>query len=84
MNLSTFAQYYTYPMMGYDGWGWVFMMFFWAVIVVGVLLALRSMADSKRVDNPKVDPMDIIKERYAKGEVTKEQFLELKKDLSSR
>lgn len=84
MNLSTFAQYYIHPMMGYDGWGWGIMMLFWtALFVVGVIFAIRLLKNDTPADGHKVDPLDIIKERYAKGEITKEQFSQLKKDLSA-
>ena len=85
MNLSTFAQYYTHPMMGYDGWGWGFMMLFWtALIVLGVILTVRALNNGTSLHDskPTPTPIDIINERYAKGEITKAQFNELKKDLS--
>lgn len=86
MNLSTFGQYYSHPMMGYDGWGWGIMMLFWmALFVVGVIIAIRLLnKNDTSAEGHKVDPLSIIKERYAKGEITKEQFTQLKKDLSSR
>ncbi len=31
--------------------------------------------------HPHVDPMETLKERYARGEITKEQFEQMKKDL---
>lgn len=70
-------------MMGYDGWGWGFMMFFWAALfVVGTVLAVRFLKSDTTVNSETNDPLDIIKKRYAKGEITKEQFVEMKKDLS--
>jgi len=69
-----------------DGMGWwmVFgsMMFiFWggliALIVWGIIKVSR-----RGVSTPKHDPLNVAKERYAKGEISREEFEQLKKDLS--
>ena len=76
-------MYYYGPMMdGYD-WGWgLFMMVIWflilTVIAVVVIKIVREHGNSTR---QMADPLDIAKQRYAKGEITKEQFEQFKKDL---
>lgn len=70
-----------------EGMGWwmvfggVWMILFWggliALIVWGITkLSGRNGSTSKR------DPLDLAKERYAKGEISREEFNQLKKDLS--
>lgn len=67
------------------GWGWIFMgPVFWLIIIGIVVYAIVS--NSKRGFNqnfpgPNETPLDIIKKRYAKGELNKEQFEQMKKDL---
>ena len=75
---------YYYPMMnGYD-WGWGFiMMFVWLIsLIVLVVVVLRLLKGHESNASRRADPLDIAKERYAKGEITKDQFEQLKKDLS--
>ena len=60
--------------------GGIFMVAFWvgliALVVWGIIkLTKRSNATSKH------SPLDIAKERYAKGEINKEEFEQIKKDL---
>ncbi len=61
--------------------GGLWMVIFWggliALIVWGITKLSRG-SDSA----PKHDPLDVARERYAKGEISREEFEQLKKDLS--
>lgn len=67
------------------GWGWVLLgPLFWIIVIGLVVYAVVSF--NKRgsgVNYPEHNetPLDIIKKRYAKGELTREQFEQMKKDL---
>jgi putative membrane protein len=74
-----------------EGMGWwmmfggVWMVVFWgaliAFIVWGITKITRKTDSSKNISE-KSDPFEIAKERYARGEITKKEFDQLKKDLS--
>ncbi|MDP2789147.1 MAG: SHOCT domain-containing protein [bacterium] len=73
---------------GYGGWGsmmgfWgggIMMILFWVAVIYFIVWLVRSNkvngADSEKA-------LDILKERYAKGEIDKKEFEEKKKDLSN-
>jgi putative membrane protein len=67
------------------GWGGgFFMIFFWVAIIVGIVLLVKwIMATSGKGEGvpAKESPMEILKRRYAAGEIGKEEFEEKKKDL---
>jgi len=50
-------------------------------ITLAVMLMIKLSKDNKPNIRNKNTPLDIIKERYAKGEITKEEFDKVKKDL---
>ena len=64
------------------GW-WVIL---WIVVFWGGLIALIVWGIKKLTERgdstTKRNPLDIAKERYAKGEISREEFEQLKKDLS--
>ncbi len=74
-------------MMWYDGMGW-WMIFggIWTVLIGGGLIALIIWVVIKLTRQSghtgRNDPLDIAKERYAKGEISREEFEEIKKGLS--
>jgi putative membrane protein len=78
-------MYYYGPMMDGRDWGFgILMMMFWllsfAIIAVFIVKLLKGHGFGNQ---QKYDPLDIAKERYAKGEISKEQFEQLNKDLKS-
>jgi putative membrane protein len=57
---------------------------FWGSIIALVVWAVRRMTGRGPHDTDHLgrkSPMDHLKERYAKGEITKEQYEEIKRDL---
>lgn len=59
------------------GFGFIFMILFWVLVIYGVYLVLKK----SNHFNEKSSPMEILKERYAKGEILKEEFEEMKKNI---
>lgn len=67
--------------MGNMWFGW----FFWILIIGLIFVIIWSNTREKDKYIPfnqkGEDAMDILKKRYAKGEITKEQFQQMKEDL---
>ena len=68
---------------GFGFFGWIFMLFWWVAIIAGVIALIRWLANQSRGShNHEKSPLEILKERYAAGEIDKKEFEEKKKDLS--
>jgi putative membrane protein len=69
---------------GGAGWGMGFggpimMILFWALIIVGAVLLVRWLADQSRGGK---SALQILQERYARGEIDKAEFDNRKRDLA--
>jgi putative membrane protein len=73
-----------YGMMG-GGTG-IIMIIFWVLIIGAIVLLFSGAAskihDSKQVQDASLKPLDILKQRYARGEMDKTEFEEKRRDLS--
>ena len=67
------------------GWGWiglgmVHMLLFWVLVILGIVVLARWLAGGSSGDvRPRA--ADILKARYARGEITREQFEQMKRDI---
>jgi putative membrane protein len=68
-------------MWGWWGMGWIFMIIFWGLIVVGLILLIRHLVRISKGGKAEESALDILKKRYARGEINKEEFDQKKKDL---
>ncbi len=72
------------------GLGWVLMILFWGLVIAGVIVLVRwltSSASRRERDMPPLahkTPADILRERYARGEIEREEFLQRLEDLNDR
>ncbi len=70
-------------MMNYGfGHGGMFMwIIFLIVLGVAIYFIINTSKSKDVVGSTQEAPLDILKKRYAKGEITKEEFNQMKKDL---
>lgn len=66
---------------GFNVLGWVTMIAIFLLLVLGIIALIRYLGDFGRRNNENKSPLDILKERYARGEISKKEFEEMKKEL---
>ena len=69
------------------GWGWwilggIIMIIFWGGLIALVVWGIKKLTE-RSTPAHKQGPLDVAKDRYARGEITREQFEQIKKDLQS-
>jgi putative membrane protein len=68
----------------YRAWFIMWRLFYWVLLVGLVAWVVGKLTGRKKkeaVTPASRDPLDIVKERYARGEISEEQFERMKKDL---
>ncbi len=70
-------------MGGMWGMGMMFMMLlFWFLVIVGLILVVRWFLSDQRERRGGDSALEILRQRYARGEINKEEFEAKKRDLS--
>lgn len=73
--------------MGDFGWGmglgWIFMILFWGLVILGIVAIVKWLMGSSRTTDmlPPKTARQILEERYARGEINREEFEQKKRDL---
>jgi putative membrane protein len=71
-------------MMGEFGWygpgfGWLFMLLFWVLVIAGVVALIKWLGSSS---SPRGEtPLEILKARYARGEIGKDEYERMRREL---
>ena len=80
--------------MGWDhgmgGGGWLMMVVFWVLVILGVFLVARFLLgrsgsslgrSARNAGGGAETSLDVLKRRYARGELSREEYLRMKEDL---
>ena len=59
--------------MGF-GFGWIFMFLFWALVIIGIIYLVKMLSSGAGRPEHKETAEDILKKRFARGEISKEEF----------
>lgn len=68
---------------GNGAWSWLFMFLMMALFFLGLVLLIRYFGGDWHRDGQGENALDVLKKRYAKGEIDKKEFEEKRKDLTS-
>lgn len=70
-----------------NGWmmgpGWIIMILFWVLIVLGIIALVRWLGSGggNHRHESRPTPVEILKERYARGEINRDEYEQKRLDL---
>ena len=78
-------------MWGFDGYGFgggmgIGMLLFWGLMIAAIVVVMRGFGDRRGRSEPgarDTTPLEILRARYAKGEIDKSEFEEKRRELSA-
>jgi len=80
-NLTNNMMNLGFGVMG--GFGWIFMIFWWVLIIAGIVYFVKWLIKQSGGGNSGNSALDILKERYARGEINKQEFEEKSREIKN-
>ncbi len=68
---------------GMGGLGWLFMILFWGLIILGIVVLMRWLSGQSPTRPHEKTPLEILHERYARGEIDQREFEQKKRALNA-
>ena len=66
---------------GYSVWNFVFMLFMMVLVVAGIVIFVRHFSQNSTGNHREETALQLLQKRYAKGDIDKKEFVEIRKDL---
>lgn len=73
-----------FGMMDYgmgSGFMWFLGLIFWILVIIGLVMLIKYLWEGGGGKKEQESALEILKKRYASGEISKEEFEEKKRDL---
>lgn len=70
-------------MWGYGAWGFIFMALFWLGVVALIVWGVKYASDTKVRPGAPTRAVEILEQRYARGEMDTDEFQERRSQLES-
>lgn len=69
------------------GFGFLFMILFWVLIILSIVALIRWLMTDRAQDRRALPrdktPLEIVQERYARGEIDREEYEQKRRDLET-
>ena len=74
--------------MGWHWFGWLGMAFFWLIPILLVLATVKYLMAGRCLNTPdgesRPEALAVLEERYARGEIEREEYLQKRDDLQKK
>jgi putative membrane protein len=68
-------------MSGWGAWAMLVPFIFWIVVLIGVALLIQKLVVDQRREPPENRALDVLSQRYANGEIDREEYLRRRQDI---
>lgn len=68
-------------MNGWFGGGWFMMVFWWVVVIVAIVLIIGYINRNRSLPQKGDSALEILRKRYAAGEITEDEYKRMKKEI---